>query len=160
MAWLAWDKMILPKAMGGMGFRDMRAFNQALLAKQAWRLIEHPESLVARLLCAKYYPSGSLVDTVFTGNASTVWRGIEHGLELVKKGMIWRVGNGNSIRTWRDSWIPRGPVLKPITPKRRCRLNRVSEFLDHRGNWNIDLLNEQFWPVDVQVIQSIRTSPS
>jgi hypothetical protein len=63
MAWLAWDKMILPKSMGGMGFRDTRAFNQALLAKQAWRLIEHPESLVARLLSAKYCPSGKLVDT-------------------------------------------------------------------------------------------------
>ena len=57
MAWLAWDKMVLPKRMGGLGFRDMRAFNQALLAKQAWRLIDNPHSLVARLLQAKYYPS-------------------------------------------------------------------------------------------------------
>ena len=45
--------MILPKSMGDMRLRDMRAFNQALLAKQASRLIEHPESLVARLLSAK-----------------------------------------------------------------------------------------------------------
>ena len=72
MAWLAQHKMILPKSMGCMGFRDTRAFNQALLAKQVWRLIENPESLVARLLQAKYYLSGNLVDTVFTSNELAV----------------------------------------------------------------------------------------
>uniref|UniRef100_A0A453QXK3 Reverse transcriptase domain-containing protein n=1 Tax=Aegilops tauschii subsp. strangulata TaxID=200361 RepID=A0A453QXK3_AEGTS len=83
MAWVAWDKLILPKPKGGLGFRDMRAHNQALLAKQALRLLMTPESLCARLLRAKFFPNGTLVDTVFPSNSSAVWKGIEYGLELV-----------------------------------------------------------------------------
>src|SRR4051812_17941437 len=98
MAWLSWKKMVVPKSMGGMGFRNMRAFNQALLAKHAWRLLDCPDSLCARLLRAKYYPHGNLLYTVFPTSSSTIWNGIVHGLELVKKGIIWRVGDCTLIR--------------------------------------------------------------
>ena len=68
--WLAWDKLLKPKGKGGMGFWDLRLFNQAILATQAWRLIQFPDSLCARLLKAKYYPHGNLADTAFIQNAS------------------------------------------------------------------------------------------
>lgn len=137
MAWMSWNKMILPKSKGGMGFRDMRAFNQALLVKQAWRLINNLDSLCARLLRAKYYPQGNILDTVFSWNASVVWRGLEHGLALVKKGLIWRVGNGSRIRVSRDPWIPCGPDYGPITPKQNCRFKKVADFLEESGAWNM-----------------------
>ena len=95
--WVAWDIMLRPKSHGGLGFRDMHLFNQALLARQAWCLIQFPNTQCARLLRAKYFPNGSLIDTIFTGNKSSTWAAIEYGLELLKQVVIWRVGNGRKI---------------------------------------------------------------
>jgi hypothetical protein len=53
--WLTWEKLIMPKCLRGLGFQDMHQLNQALLARQAWRLIQLPDNLCARLLKAKYY---------------------------------------------------------------------------------------------------------
>jgi hypothetical protein len=58
--WVSWAKLNRSKYQGGLGFRDMRLFNQALLARQAWRLLAFPDSLCARVLKARYYPNGQL----------------------------------------------------------------------------------------------------
>ena len=67
---LAWEKLTKSKGEGGMGFRDLRLFNQALLAKQAWRLLVFPDSLCAKVMKAKYYPHGHLIDIVFPQDTS------------------------------------------------------------------------------------------
>ncbi|KAM2636720.1 hypothetical protein EV1_021317 [Malus domestica] len=43
--------------MGGLGFRNFQEFNDALLAKQCWRLITEPNSLWARVIKAWWLPS-------------------------------------------------------------------------------------------------------
>jgi hypothetical protein len=105
---MSWDKMTNPKSHGGLGFKDLRVFNQALLARQAWHLINSPNSLCARLLKSNYYPSGQLTDTTFGQNISPCWQGISHGLDLLKMGVIWRIGTRSMVRIWRDNWLPRG----------------------------------------------------
>jgi hypothetical protein len=69
-------KIANAKMCRGMGFRDMKLFNQALLARQAWRLLQLPESLCARILKGKYYPRGDIIDSVFPSEASPTWRSI------------------------------------------------------------------------------------
>ena len=95
----------------------LRLFNQALLVKQAWRLLIFPDSLCAKVMKAKYYPHGHLLDTVFPQVTSTTWQGIMHGLELLKKGVIWRIRDGANINIWRDNWLPRDSGLQISTKK-------------------------------------------
>lgn len=156
--WKSWDSLTKPKQCGGMGFRNYKLFNQALLARQAWRLIDRPHSLCARVLKAKYYPNGSLIDTSFSGNASPGWRAIEYGLELLKQGIIWRIGNGCSVRIWRDPWLPRDLSRRPITLKGNCRLKWVSDLIDQNGKWKENLISQVFSPLDVETIRNIRVS--
>ncbi|XP_024190440.1 uncharacterized protein LOC112194431 [Rosa chinensis] len=53
--WISWEKLRSPKNEGGLGFRNMHHFNLALLAKQGWRLVQNLNSIIARLLKAKYF---------------------------------------------------------------------------------------------------------
>ncbi len=112
-----WNHVTRPKQSGGLGLKDFRLFNQALLARQAWRLIDCLDSLCVRVLKANI----SLIDTSFGGNVSPGWRSIIHGLELLKKGIVWRVGDGRSIRIQRDSWLPQNHTRSHIIVKRNYR---------------------------------------
>lgn len=47
--------MSCAKSRGGVGFKDMSSFNQALIAKQGWRLIQYPVSLMAKVMKARYF---------------------------------------------------------------------------------------------------------
>jgi hypothetical protein len=68
--------MSFAKSSGGLGFRDLVLFNQALLAKQGWTLIQNPFSLVANIFKYKYYPSSSFLDSSLGSRVSFVWRSL------------------------------------------------------------------------------------
>jgi hypothetical protein len=154
---MSWDKMTRPKLQGGIGFRDLKIFNQSLLARQAWRLIQFPDSLCARLLKAKYYPSANLLDTAFIQNTSSTWQAIVHGLELLKKGIIWRIGSGTSVKIFRDNWLPRVDAPKLHGRKGNSRRRWVSELIDPvTRTWDEGVVRECCLAIDVDAILAIK----
>jgi hypothetical protein len=63
--------------MGGVGFRDIKLLNLDLLARQAWRILQDPETLSARVLKAVYFPETDfLLSAELGASPSRIWRAV------------------------------------------------------------------------------------
>lgn len=107
--WTKWSNLCKPKAAGGLGFRSLQVFYQSLLAKQVWRVIQFPNSLMARLLKGRYFKNTDIMDAKLGCNSSFVWRSLLWGRDIIKEGLCWRVGNGKNILAHKYPWIPSIP---------------------------------------------------
>lgn len=79
-AWAGWRKMCKSNLQGGMGFRNLQAFNLAMLAKQGWQLLTDSSSLIARIFKAKCYPYGDVPGAKVGNSPSYAWRSIYNKL--------------------------------------------------------------------------------
>ncbi|XP_010472440.1 PREDICTED: uncharacterized protein LOC104752070 [Camelina sativa] len=117
-AWVAWKKLCKSKSEGGLGFKDLGDFNQALLAKQAWRILNNPDSLVTRFYKSRYFRKTSIIECGAGSRPSYAWRSILHGRDLLKAGLMKSIGDGCDTLVWRDKWImdkhPRAPFRSQI----------------------------------------------
>lgn len=157
MAWISWKRMCKPKAKGAMGFRSLQAFNLAVLAKQAWRILLNPNSLVSRVLKAKYFPTGDFLNAQLGNSPSYSQRSIYSSLEIIRKGTRWRVGNGKLIHIWEDRWLPTPSTYRVVSPlSSTLEFSMVSSLIDtNTKRWRVDLLSVAFLPFEVDAICKI-----
>ncbi|XP_058742418.1 uncharacterized protein LOC131614899 [Vicia villosa] len=52
--WMAWDRLTGTKNEGGLGFRDLKAFNMAMVAKRGWNLLTMSQSLSSKIFKARW----------------------------------------------------------------------------------------------------------
>jgi hypothetical protein len=95
--WMNWEKLSAPKVHGGMGFKDLSAFNLSMLGKQGWKFITEPNSLVARIFKVRYFHNGTFLTAQIGHNPSYVWRSIMRARFIVRGGAKWSIGPGASI---------------------------------------------------------------
>ncbi|PNX83667.1 ribonuclease H, partial [Trifolium pratense] len=52
------SRLACPKDKGGLGFRNFEAFNIAMVAKQVWHILQNPDTLVAKIIKARWRIDG------------------------------------------------------------------------------------------------------
>ncbi|KAK9985868.1 hypothetical protein SO802_030819 [Lithocarpus litseifolius] len=159
-AWMSWDKLCESKEKSGMGFKQLKQFNLGLLAKQSWRLQMQHNSLAYRVLKAKYFPNCDFIHAPLGTNLSFTWRSIRAAEELVKFGLRWRIGNGDSVRVWEDKWLPTATTYKVSSPRLFLDPDTwVGELINkEEACWKTEAINSLSLPHEAEVIRGIPIS--
>ncbi|XP_042944640.1 uncharacterized protein LOC122278525 [Carya illinoinensis] len=158
--WRSWSKMGDSKGRGGLGFRELKCFNKAMLAKQVWRILNNPNSLVARVMQEKYFKGKSVLDAKLGYSPSLIWRSLFSYVGLIKDGLSWRVGDGNVIKIWKDRWVPSSSSHLLQSPMKMLPAEATIKQLikEGSGKWNKELINEIFNKEEAEAIGNIPLS--
>lgn len=142
MCWVSWQSLAKPKNAGGLGFWEITQFNDAMLAKLAWRILKNPSSLLARTLLGKYCLHSPFLQVLSPVSASHGWRGILVGRDLLLQGLGWAVGSGREIGVWTEPWLSTIEPLSPMGPPTwESKDWRVSSLLLPGSNeWNLNAI--------------------
>ena len=129
-----------------MGFRDLKAFNLvllakqlALLAKQWWRMLQNLNSLVHKVFKAKYVQSGNFNEAKLKRRPSYAWKSMMAARKVVDRGSKWCIGNGEGVHIWKDRWIPSPESFKVTSPMDvPTSVEKVSSLLDtDKRSWDV-----------------------
>src|ERR1044072_8102066 len=144
--WLSWKKLCKPKPEGGLGFRDFSSFDRALVAKNWWRLLKCPNSMLGQVFRAVYYPEGNILTSKLGYRPSYAWTSIFKSRKMFQDGGRWKVGNGALINIWHDNWIPNGSLAlyKPTIWYNQNLLLVKDLFLQDSLAWNGPLITHIF----------------
>ncbi|KAM0865600.1 hypothetical protein ACQ4PT_043151 [Festuca glaucescens] len=153
-----WEKLAIPKGNGGMGFRDMHAFNLALMGKQGWRLLTSPDSLCAQVLKGRYYPDRGFMEATAPRAASRTWRAILAGRKALERGLVKRIGAGDSVSIWNDSWIPSSRTMRPMGRLINTDVETVNELITNDHCWDVGKVRSIFFAPDAEAILQIPLS--
>lgn len=98
----------------------------------------------ARLMKARYYKDSSILYAKHRKNQSYGWSSILTGPDLIKKGVRHIIGDGHTIKFFKDNWIPSTPPRPAYRTSGNDEL-MVSDLISSTCDtqtWNIGLVNQ------------------
>ena len=93
-----WSQVCQPLKMGGLGVRNLRIFNQALMGKWLWRYGNEEDAFWSHLIFVKY---GREVNGPY---GISLWKHIRKGWGSFACHLHFEVGDDTKTKFWDDVW--------------------------------------------------------
>ncbi|XP_052625870.1 uncharacterized protein LOC128132904 [Lactuca sativa] len=153
---IKWDDVCKPKDYGGLWIKNLRKWNDALLAKHVWNVVNNKNSLWVQWVKAYYIGKRNFWDILQKKSMSWTWKRFLEIRKIVRPHIVACVGNGRNTSLWHDWWHPLG-ILSTIIPRREWisngfnDLSLVSDVLDY---------DTYCWPVNwVDKFSGLKDAP-
>ncbi|KAL8554378.1 hypothetical protein ACS0TY_002529 [Phlomoides rotata] len=124
--WVSWADLCKDTSEGGLGFKDVGMFNQALIGKWVWRVLTEKNRLWTRILRSRY---GS-----FEGTRERVERRKNYKEGGACGDFKKIIGSGSDTKFWEDGWIE--DVCLKNKFERLFRLSEQKEsYIEEMRSW-------------------------
>ncbi|GKV25593.1 hypothetical protein SLEP1_g35004 [Rubroshorea leprosula] len=173
--WVRWDKVCRDKEQGGLGVKDLRKFNLALLGKWWGRLVNEEDGLWKKVILQKY---GRVGEPRYNwlregyGSGSRWWRDIcrlnvidQENDGWLAKGLNIKIGEGESVKFWWDEWCGRGilankyPRLYLISVGKDNTVSQMGWWLNGSWIWKLQWRRRLYsWEVqeETEILKEIQ----
>ncbi|XP_068486340.1 uncharacterized protein [Phaseolus vulgaris] len=167
---VSWDNVCKPLEDGGLGVKEVKNFNAALLAKWRRRIISNEGGKWMEIISSKYSSSAENMH-LRSKDQSWWWKdiikvcgeGVANG--WFQKAIGWKVGNGAVVRLWKDLWLGNEclrstyPRLFSLSLDQGKKVGEVGEWEDNRWRWNLNWKRVRFqWETELEVEMLSRLS--
>jgi hypothetical protein len=140
-----WDMVCSPIFEGGLGIRNVRKFNQALLDKWLWRYAHEERACWRSILVAKYGSSWGRWRScdITESHGVGLWKFICMGGSNLKRHFRFDPGVGSRISFWEDVWCGERSLkdtfsgLFSIARFRKASIVENMEWSNSAIQWNI-----------------------
>ncbi|XP_019155162.1 PREDICTED: uncharacterized protein LOC109152034 [Ipomoea nil] len=111
---------------------------------KAWQMLFKPESLVARVYKARYYPKGSFYEANLGNNSSFCWRSIMAAKCLICSGVRRRIGDGETTLIWAHPWMQdeQEPMIQTEMPPQLTDARVVGLIDQDTCSWDYSILTD------------------
>ncbi|GKE03670.1 putative reverse transcriptase domain, reverse transcriptase zinc-binding domain protein, partial [Tanacetum coccineum] len=114
---VAWDDICLPIRDGGLGIRNLKIFNIALMTTHIWNIVSNKESLWVWWIHMYKLKGRTIWDIPLKADMSWGWLKLLQLRDIVKPFFWTKLGNGNDTSLWYDTWCSHCPLIGYLSPR-------------------------------------------